>query len=116
MNGLFTLIWLADLVIAFKIVMAIGIGYGVHNFLRAGKSKRLSHISLDEYNKGPRKIVIRMGVLVFVCVVGMTLIPSRNTILIYAGAKTTQAAFQTELGQKAVNALNVELDKIIKDK
>jgi len=60
--------------------------------------------------------IMRYGVKIFiVSLILVTVIPNKQTILIYIAGSTALNTLHSETGQKAITALNVELDKFIKE-
>lgn len=107
MEKVFWLMWLADVVgsisvIGFVALIALGLGFG-GIFIVAG---------LDDGGK-PFGRAWKVGRWLLIPMVLGALTPNTNTIRVLAVASAADAAANTQLGAKGLEALNAVLDRVI---
>ena len=113
MTNVFLLMWLADFVgharflfVIFSFILGVGtIFCTIANLERWGEDRGM-------FLKF--KYWVIMVVSLFILLSISAILPSRNTVLLLAGIEAGNVAIHTEVGQKAIQALSVELDKIIR--
>lgn len=109
MNDLFLIMWLADVVcnaqpllivfgIVFSIISGVVFTFGIS----------------EEHSPSLRfaKVILPIAMLLFVFAVAL---PSKNTLYVLAAAKVGQEIATTPLAQKAYQAADAVLDKVISE-
>lgn len=113
MSELFLYIYLGDISTRIKIICIFGIlfsiGVIVYHFIM-NEEKMLSDKTLEKLAKYS---IIAKRVVVVLFLLGV-LLPSKFFFYTLAGAKTGEITISSEVGKKAIEALNIQLDEYIK--
>ena len=113
MNELFLYLYLGDISTRVKIVCILGIlfsiGVIVYHFIM-NEEKSLSDKTLEKLAKYSN-IAKRVAIVLFLL---GTLLPSKFFFYTLAGTKAGEITISSEIGKKAIDALNIQLDDYIK--
>lgn len=113
MNELFLYLYLGDISTRVKIISIFGIviSVGLIFFhLIASEEKILSDATITKLAKAS---IIAKRVAIVLFLLG-ALLPSKFFFYTLAGAKIGEITISSELGKKAIEALNIQLDEYIK--
>lgn len=110
MFDLFLIMWLADIVDSF---IGFSVAGSIVSVLAGGF---LACIAMDECEKEKaRRCIWRGGLAALVLITVAILLPSKRTIHLYAAGTVGQEIAATPLAQKAYQAADAVLDKIISE-
>lgn len=105
MNEFILLLWAADIVYQMKIV-GLSVGILLMAFLVVGQA--VGEFGFEIYKQHLKKTMLTAVLLVLVI-----LLPSPTTIHKYAALNATKDIAETQIGKKALAALEVKFDDII---
>ena len=108
MEKVFLLMWLGD------VVGNISLLAGLITLMTIG-GLVLSVIALGFEERGSYSKMLKAGWWLAIPVVVALILPTQTTIRVLALASAGEAATETSIGKKGVEALNAVLDKVIKE-